>query len=319
LPARQSCLYITCMFTSLLLLLGTLVQASPIQKPKALLPIEIKFDSTHAYQFLKDQCALGPRNTGSEGHHRAIEYFTEYFKAQGIPLIAQKFVHADMATGEKVNLTNLIGTVKGKDPKRKPVIFCAHWDTRPRADQESNPAFHDRPILGANDGASGVAVLMELARLLKHQIPLQTIYIVLFDGEDYGREGNIEEYFLGARYFAENLPVKEVEYALLLDMIGDKDLSLPMEQNSLSQSPALVQRIWQLAQTLGLDAFQMRPGPTVLDDHMPLQAKGIPAIDIIDFHYPAWHTLGDTPDKCSAYSLGMTGRLVASLALKGLP
>ena len=102
-------------------------------------------------------------------------------------------------------------------------------------------------------------------------------------------------------------------------MIGDADLSLPMERNSMKQSPMIVAKIWQAAQSLGLTAFKPGLGPSVLDDHMPLQAKGIPAIDIIDFEYPAWHTLGDTPDKCSAYSLGMSGTLVAYLAFRGLP
>ncbi len=277
------------------------------------------FDSTRAFQYLADQCALGPRNTGSEGHHRAIQLFTQHFTSLGLTVVPQKFVHADMRTGEKVELTNLIVTINGKEPKRKPVIFCAHWDTRPRADQERLAALHERPILGANDGASGTAVLMELANLLNQKTPLQTVILVLFDGEDYGREGNIEEYFLGARYFSEHLPATNIDYALLLDMVGDNDLKLQMEQNSYAQDSNLVKSIWKVAQDLGLSAFKPGRGPNVLDDHMPLQAKGIRAIDIIDFEYPAWHTLGDTPDKCSAFSLGMTGTLVAFLAFRGLP
>lgn len=320
------------MSISALILTGVLIQASIQASTQTTVPTSAQgikagskiatypsFDSTRAFRYLKEQCALGPRNTGSEGHLRAIEYFTAHFKNLAIPLSLQKFVHVDKASGEKVDLTNFIATIKGKDQKRKPVIFCAHWDTRPRADQDANPAMHNRPILGANDGASGVAVLLELANLLKKKAPLQTVYIVLFDGEDYGREGHIDEYFLGARYFAENLPTQNIEYALLLDMVGDRDLKFLMEQNSVSQSPLLMGKIWTLARTLGLTAFQSGIGPTVLDDHMPLQAKGIPAIDIIDFDYPPWHTLGDTPDKCSAYSLGISGRLVAYLALRGLP
>jgi len=199
------------------------------------------------------------------------------------------------------------------------VVFCAHWDTRPRADQEQSIILSTQPILGANDGASGAAVLMELANLLKKKSPLQTIYLVLFDGEDYGREGNIEEYFLGARYFADHLPAKNIDYALLLDMVGDKDLNLQIEQNSAKQNPVLVKKIWSIAHALGLEAFRDGLGPNVLDDHMPLQERGLKAIDIIDFSYPAWHTLGDTPEMCSAYSLGMSGALVTDLALKGIP
>ncbi|MDB5104106.1 MAG: Peptidase family [Fibrobacteres bacterium] len=276
------------------------------------------FDSTRAYRYLKEQCALGPRNPESEGHKRALAYFLAHFKGLGLDVSPQPFVHADMADGHKVDLTNLIVRIPGKDPKRKPVAFSAHWDTRPRADQEASEMLAHSPILGANDGASGAAILMELANLMKKKAPLQTVYLVLFDGEDYGREGNIEEYFLGARYFAENLPAPDLEYLLLFDMVGDRDLRLPMEQNSLKQSPAIVQKMWGRAKTLGLSQFESRPGPSVLDDHMPIQAKGVPAIDIIDFEYPAWHTQGDTPDKCSAHSLGVVGRLAASLAFRGL-
>ena len=111
----------------------------------------------------------------------------------------------------------------------------------------------------------------------------------------------------------------QLAYALLFDMVGDKELKLPMEQNSVKQSPDLVRPIWARAKSLGLAAFEARPGPSVLDDHMPLQAKGIPAVDIIDFEYPPWHTLGDTPDKCSAHSLGVVGRLAASLASGDFP
>ena len=276
------------------------------------------FDSTRAFGYLHAQCDLGPRNPGSEGHHRAIDLFLNHFSGLKIPIQKQTFIHSDMATGQKVELTNLIVTVKGKNPKLSPVVFCAHWDSRPRADQEANPALHDRPILGANDGASGTAVLMELANAFKLKPPLQTIYIVLFDGEDYGREGNIEEYFLGARYFADHLPAKNIQYALLLDMVGDKDLKLQMEQNSVAQNPSLTNAIWKRAESLGLTAFKPGLGPNVLDDHIPLQKKGIHAIDIIDFEYPPWHTLGDTPDACSAHSLGMTGPLLLNLAYKGI-
>ena len=277
------------------------------------------FDSTRAYRYLKELCALGPRNPGSEGHLRALAYLGDHFRKLGLPVLVQNFVHADMSDGHKTEMSNIIVTVKGRDAKRKAAVFCAHWDTRPRAEQDPNPIFRDRPILGANDGASGAAVLMELAHLFKGRPPLQTLYLVLFDGEDYGPEGRLEEYFLGARHFADNLPPKPIEYALLLDMVGDRDLRILQEPNSLAQSPALVRKIWSRAQSLGLKAFQASPGPTVFDDHVPLQAKGIPAVDIIDFEYPPWHTLGDTPDKCSAHSLGVVGRLMASLAFQGLP
>ncbi|MEO7425456.1 MAG: M28 family peptidase [Fibrobacteria bacterium] len=303
------------------LLLASLISAAPTGTPSkpskgsGTYPV---FDSTRAFRYLKEQCALGPRDPEGEGHRRAIPYFTAHFKGLGLAVAPQPFVHKDMATGKPIALTNFIVTVSGREPKRPPVIFCAHWDSRPRADQEASEMLSSRPILGANDGASGTAILMELGNLFKKAAPLQTVFLALFDGEDYGREGNIEEYFLGARWFAENLPAPNPQYVLLLDMVGDKDLHLPMEQNSLKQSPDITLGIWDRAHSLGLAAFERTPGPSVLDDHMPIQAKGIPAIDIIDFQYPAWHTQGDTPDKCSAHSLGVVGRLVADLAFRGL-
>lgn len=277
------------------------------------------FDSTRSYRYLKEQCALGPRNPGSEGHRRAIDYFLKHFTALGFPAVPQKFTHRDLENGRPVDLTNIIVTVKGRDAKAPGVMFCAHWDTRPRADQDPNPILQDRPIVGANDGASGVAVLMELANVFKAKPPARTVTLVLFDGEDYGKSGSLDEYFLGARHYAENLPNPRPGYAVLLDMVGDKDLSLPMERNSLAQAPDLVRKIWGRARDLGLDAFKAQPGDVVYDDHIPLLAKGLPAVDIIDFTYPPWHTQTDTPDKCSAHSLGVVGRLVASLAYKPLP
>jgi hypothetical protein len=277
------------------------------------------FDSTRAYRYLKEQCDLGPRNPGSEGHQRAIAYFQKHFSGLGFPVQLQRFTHRDMSDGHPVELTNILVTVKGADAKKPAVIFCAHWDTRPRADQEPGVVLRDRPIIGANDGASGVAVLMELAQSFRIKPPARTVHLVLFDGEDYGKSGSLDEYFLGARHYAENLPTPKPAYAVLLDMVGDKDLSLPMERNSLAQNEALVRKVWERARSLNLDAFRMEPGPVVFDDHMPLLAKGLPALDIIDFEYPHWHTLGDTPDKCSAHSLGVVGRLVSSLAYKPLP
>jgi glutaminyl-peptide cyclotransferase len=294
-------------------LLGSPLSAAP--KPADAPP---PFDSTRAYRYLKEQCAFGPRDPAGDGHSLAIAYFLKHFQTLGLPVVRQDFVHTDVLNGKKVPLTNLIVIVKGRDTKRKAALFCAHWDSRPRAEQDPNPFFRDRPILGANDGASGAAVLMEAANALKARKPAQTLMLALFDGEDYGREGSLEEYFLGARWFADHQPAP-IEYALLLDMIGDKDLSLPMERNSLSQSPALYKKIYARAGELKLEAFVPTPGPEVWDDHMPLQDKGIAAMDLIDFEYPAWHTQSDTPDHCSARSLGQVGALVTSLAYRSLP
>lgn len=300
-----------------LILAGFAATAAP-EKPRTA-AIPPPFDSVRAFRYLKEQCDLGPRNPGSEGHQRAIAYFDKHFSSLGFPVEKQAFVHRDHSDGREVRLTNILVTVKGRDAKAPGMIFCAHWDTRPRADMDPDPRAASRAIIGANDGASGVAVLMELANSFRNRPPPQTVHIVLFDGEDYGKSGSLDEYFLGARHYAERLPVPRPAYAILLDMVGDKDLSIPMERNSLAQAPDLVKKVWDRARILGLDAFKPVPGSVVYDDHIPLLAKGLPAIDIIDFEYPPWHTQGDTPDKCSAHSLGVVGRLVASLAWQPLP
>jgi glutaminyl-peptide cyclotransferase len=309
-------LYFSPMLTALVL--AAFAAAAPAQKPRAA-AAPAAFDSTRAFRYLKEQCDLGPRNPGSEGHERAIAYFDRHFASLGLAVEKQAFVHRDMVDGHEVRLTNLLVTVKGRDAKAPGMIFCAHWDTRPRADQDPDPRAAARAIIGANDGASGVAVLMELAHSFQKRPPPRTVHLALFDGEDYGKSGSLDEYFLGARHYAERLPQPRPAYAILLDMVGDRDLSLPMERNSLAQAPDLVKKVWDRARVLGLRAFQPVAGPMVFDDHMPLLAKGLPALDIIDFEYPPWHTQGDTPDKCSAYSLGVVGRLVSSLAWQPLP
>jgi Zn-dependent M28 family amino/carboxypeptidase len=193
------------------------------------------------------------------------------------------------------------------------ILLCAHWDTRPYADQDPDPQKRTRPILGANDGASGVAVLLEVARVLRQIPPVKGVDIVLFDGEDYGRgfNGDTSDYFLGARRFA---AVNKGKYAprlgILLDMIGDKDLTIYYEGNSNRTYPDHVARVWQAAAVLGYKQFIRQGKYTISDDHIPLLEAGIPCIDLIDFDYPPWHTAGDTPDKCSPQSLKSVGDVV---------
>jgi Zn-dependent M28 family amino/carboxypeptidase len=149
-------------------------------------------------------------------------------------------------------------------------------------------------------------VLLELARALKSAPPQQKVTIVLFDGEDYGRE--TQDMLLGSRHFAEHYQCPRPDWAVLLDMVGDRDLRLPQEGYSRRRAPAVVDRIWGAAQRAGCAAFVCEVGTSILDDHIPLLSRGIPCIDIIDFEYPYWHTAADTPDKCAPASLGEVGR-----------
>lgn len=213
-------------------------------------------------------------------------------------------------------MTNLIASFNSKESQR--IFLAAHWDTRPMADRDPDPNNRNTPILGANDGASGVAVLLEIARNLSLSSPEIGVDIILFDGEDFGDEGDLDEYFLGSRIFAENSVNYKPRFGILLDMIGDAQLAIPVEGYSQEYLPHIVNKIWSTAESLGEYVFERRTGSYIEDDHKMLIEKGIPCIDLIDFAYPDeshryWHTLEDTPDKCSPESLGSVGRVLLNV------
>jgi Zn-dependent M28 family amino/carboxypeptidase len=195
-------------------------------------------------------------------------------------------------------------------------LLCAHWDTRPRAEQDPDKSKRNKPILGANDGASGVAVLLELASLLRTKAPPIGIDIALFDGEDYGAEGDHANYLLGSRYFAKNRPSSYLpRFGVLLDMVGDKNLELPKEGFSVRYAPGVVNLVWSTARELGISQFVDAAGEDIIDDHLPLNEAGIPTIDLIDFNYPDptnrfWHTHQDIPENCSPESLEAVGAVL---------
>ncbi|MBC8236329.1 M28 family peptidase [bacterium] len=286
--------------TQWLLLLGLL----SFSEVEAVSP---EFDAEHAFQYLIRQCEFGPRNPGSNGHENTKKYLIFELKQYSQEVVAQEFEYTDKQ--KLLKLTNIIARFGKKNGEK--ILFAAHWDTRPFAEHDPNPEKRKTPILGANDGASGVAVLLEVARVLKSKPPENEIFIVLFDGEDYGR--SIDDMFLGSRHFADNMEQWKPDYGILLDMIGDKELDLPIEQLSFRAAPELTQRVWQTAKDLRLDAFHPQLGPAIMDDHISLIEAGVPCIDIIDFDYPYWHTTEDTPDKCSAESLGIVGKLILAL------
>ena len=220
--------------------------------------------------------------------------------------------------GKELNLCNIAAYFNPN--AKKWILLAGHWDTRPRADYEVTSENRSKPIPGANDGASETAVLMELARMFAKQKPDVGVYVVFFDGEDYGTDD--ATMFLGARHFADTLrtsaavdgkPVK-FEYGLLLDMIGDKNLDIYEEQNSVDAAPEVVDKVWKAAKNLGYgDKFIPEVKYSISDDHIPLIHAGVKCIDIIDFDYAPWHTLEDTPDKCSPRSLETVGEVVASV------
>ena len=288
---------------------GMFVASSTAQMP-------IAFDETNAWQYLLKQVAFGPRNPGSIGHRQCLQFLKTELRRYADRVIEQPFMHYDAYRGKTLVMTNVIARFRPKVEPR--LLLCAHWDTRPFADRDPNPANRQTPILGANDGASGVAVLLELARILNRHPPSIGVDIVLFDGEDYGREGHLEEYFLGSRYFVQNNDRYFPQFAILLDMVGDADLQLPQEGFSVLYAPEVVKRVWRIARSLGYSEFEDRVGLQVNDDHVVLNESGIPTINIIDFQYPDashrfWHTLQDVPANCSPRSLKVVGDVLIQL------
>ncbi len=271
-----------------------------------------KFDGNHAYQYLIRQCEFGPRVPGSKPHRECLEFLTSELRNYGAQVNHQPFLMKLPRTNKSTTLINIIASFGLDKPER--ILLCAHWDTRPWADQDSNIENTDKPILGANDGASGVAVLLEVAKSIQIHEPEYGVDIIFFDGEDSGLPGQSDSYALGSQHFAKNKDTRyRPKFGILLDMIGDKDLQIYQEENSLQYAPDIVKMVWDKAQSLDLTAFIPTPRYEITDDHLPLLRAGIPCIDLIDFDYEYWHTLEDTPDKCSAESLAQVGQLILSL------
>lgn len=260
-----------------------------------------RFDGDAAMELLKKQCALGPRVPGTPTHTKTRDFLVATLKQYTHDVRIQSFRHRE--GNRTLTMSNIVAVFgNAKEPG---ILLCAHWDSRPFADKEKDPQRARQPIPGANDGASGVAVLLEIAHQLSAVPPPLPVAIVLFDGEDWGKTS--ETMFLGSRHYAKHpLPWKP-RYGILLDMVGDKDLQLPKERGSLRFAPHLVSLLWGIAAKMGITEFHQRVGYEILDDHVFLSEAGIPCVNIIDFDYPPWHTLEDTPDKCSAASLQKVG------------
>jgi hypothetical protein len=263
------------------------------------------------------QVDFGPRVPGAKSHIACRDYLLDEFKKYCDNSRLQQLQHTWSTTGQPVTMWNIVGEQNWKDAKVR-VTLLAHWDSRPTADQEPLAVNRAKPIPGANDGASGVAVLLELMRALKDQkLPVGVQY-VLTDGEDLGP--GIDEMFLGAVAFSKDMGTPRGDYGILLDMIGDRDLTVPIELNSWSSAESLCRALYRHAGSVGLGkTFPMRYGQDIEDDHLCLIQAGLPTIDLIDFTYTPWHTLADTPDKCSPESLGKVGLLLETWLTKPDP
>ncbi len=284
---------------------------------------DIPFDGGRAYGILKQLCELGSRASGTIGMQQQQQLLSRHFRKLGAQFERQEFRIRDPRDGSEVKMANLI--VQWHPEKTERILLCAHYDTRPFPDRDPDPTKRKGLFVGANDGASGVAILAELGR---HMAELNSKYgvdFVLFDGEEYVFDDQ-DEYFLGSTYFAkqfaENPPVYTYRWGVLLDMVGDAQLNIYPEGHSWGwpDTRPLVVDIWRTARRLGVREFINNPrlGHTVKDDHLPLHniAK-ISCCDIIDFDYPRpglrgsyWHTTRDVPENCSPLSLAKVGWVI---------
>ena len=275
-----------------------------------------EFKGSTALSYVQKQLSFGPRIPDTPGHDKMGDWLLGELRARADTVIVQSFQQRT-SKGKTLLLRNYFAQFNPKATDR--VLFLAHWDTRPFADKSQNLGQQRLPVPGANDGGSGVAILLGVADALKAKAPSSAIGVDLLfvDGEDYGDFSDSTETLLGARYFAKHQPPGYTTlYAVLFDMVGDKDLGIQQEGYSLANAPEVVQRVWQTADRLGYSrAFQPRVGPygALTDDHVPLQQAGIRAIDVIDFEFPYHHTTDDTLDKVSAESLQIVGDVAVAL------
>lgn len=271
------------------------------------------FDGDRAFKHLVDQVNFGYRVPGSDGHRKCGDYIVATLKANGWEVEEQTFTAT--VRGTSLPLRNIIARLGWISGSRDNVILGAHWDTRPWADHDPLPENRSKPVMGANDGASGVAALLELSRVFSERRPLVGVELVFFDGEDYGPE--ISAMFIGSKYFAERLSqtrVNSYRWGVLLDMIGDADLQIKPERYSNEAAGEVYTRVLAIAEALGYKKYFLSTGErAILDDHLPLIERGIRMYNLIDFDYPYWHTIEDTVDKCSPESLEIVGQVVENL------
>jgi glutaminyl-peptide cyclotransferase len=287
-----------------------------------------EFSSDNAYQYIVDQVSMGPRVPNTSAHREAIQYFNRHFRefAGNNSVFVQSF--QTEVYGDTLNLYNLIASFGVEHSDR--ILLAAHWDSRPRAEEDPNDP--DSPILGADDGASGVAVLMEFAKIFsEHQLPIG-VDIILFDGEDYGLPSDLDNYFLGSRHWGNNQPVPgySPRFGILLDMVGGENAVFPKEGYSMRFAPNLVDEIWSIAKEFNYsDLFIDERGGMIADDHIIVERlTGIPMINIIHHRLdaagnvnfpPYWHTHNDNLEIIDKDVLQAVGEVLLELIYNRIP
>jgi hypothetical protein len=284
------------------------------------------FNADSAYNYVKKQLEFGPRVPGSEAHAQCAEWFIDFFNEKADTVYVQDF-RTRLYNGKSIDGKNIIASFNPKAKKR--ILLAAHWDSRPFADHDPDRTKWNTPIDGANDGASGVGVLMEVARALKEN-PINTgIDIILFDLEDYGAPQYLnlmtnDDWALGSQYWSKNPHVYNYSayFGILLDMVGASNPRFPKEYYSQQLAPSLSNEIWRMARELGYDQYFINEiGHPINDDHIYVNVNAnIPMIDLIHLEdnenssfYPYWHTLNDNIHQIDPNTLGMVGNVVLNV------
>ncbi len=295
-------------------------------------PVTFSGDSALAYATA--QCDFGARTPGSEAHRKCGDYIVQQFRRHGLS-VCEQTAPLQLWDGKKYHCRNIIAAYNPDAQAR--ILLCAHWDSRPWADADPDSTRHRSPVLAANDGASGVAVLLEVARALQALKPAIGIDMICFDLEDYGAPYWAEaqapddgsDWCVGSRYWAEN-PHKAAytaRYGVLLDMVGGENAHFRYEGVSMRYAPGVVARVWAAARTAGYaEIFPEKEGGWITDDHVPLnEIAGLPTIDIIPYYEgtnsfgPTWHTTKDTPEHLSANTLQAVGQTLLQLIYQEEP
>ena len=286
-----------------------------------------EFNADSAYAFCEKQCEFGPRTMNSEAHDKCARWIVEKFKQYGCTVTEQK---ADLKgfDGTMLKSNNIIASYKPELTTR--ILLCAHWDSRPWADNDPDSTNWHKPIIAANDAASGVGVMIELARILKGSGLELGVDFICFDAEDYGTpqwfegEDPGDTWALGAQYFANNLPEGYApRYGILLDMVGGVGAKFYREGMSMQYAPAIVKKVWNAARQVGYGSyFPKDDGGMITDDHIPVnQTANIPCIDVIPYYPdcaqssfgPTWHTIADNMDNIDKNTLKAVGQTMVQV------
>lgn len=310
--------------TGLLALAAVTACGATSDKPAAAARASNEFNADSAMSYIRQQLAFGPRVPGTEPARKTGDWIVAHLHATADTVLEQRWTHT-LANGKPLPMRNIFARFKPNAKER--ILYLTHWDTRPVADMESDPVKAGMPIPGANDGASGVALLLAVSDALKKAPPGVGVDLLFVDGEDWGTFTPDVDVLIGATYFAEHLPSAGYRplFGVLWDMIGDADLNIYQEVNSAQAAPEVVQKVWGLAKDMGYEKYFIPEAKEpITDDHVPLIKAGLRVIDVIDIDYGPrnasglvttsyHHTLDDTIDKVSAKSMKIVGDVAVAL------